>query len=137
MPRIAHLVLTIAALTAAPALAQPTTLPIDKEAVVAGIGVGCTGIGQTRLEGRWQAYPVRVEFSNALSEYLTDGELTVSRVKGGVILSVKCAGPWILLKLPAGNYRVEGRVPGGKAKSANVKPPAHGQSRVVLQFPEL
>lgn len=123
---------------ASPALAQPAgvvKLPVDRPTTVQGVQVACTGIGQTRDDPRWLAYPVRVEFSDHLNSYLGAGQLTVLSAKKPV-LSVRCDAPWILLKLPAGAYTVEGRIPGAQAepRGARFQPPAHGQMRVVLQF---
>ena len=126
---------------ASPAVAQPAgvvNLPVDRPTTVQGVEVACTGIGQTRDDPSWLAYPVRVEFSDRDNAYLGAGQITVLSA-GKPVLSVRCDAPWILLKLPAGAYTVEGSVPGAQAqpRSARFQPPAHGQMRVVLQFKEL
>lgn len=133
----------VLALASAPAaFALPggvVSLPVDRPATVNGIQVACTGIGQNnRDDPRWLAYPVRVEFSDHQNAYLGSGEITV-RAGGQPILSVRCNAPWVLLKLPAGDYTVEGRAPGTQAepRGARFQPPAHGQRRVVLQFKDL
>ena len=119
---------------AAPAL----VLTVDTEAIVNGVELACTGIGQTREEARWQSYAVRVEFSNARNEYLVDGAIAVRDSAGRELLSVRCDAPWILLRLPKGAYRIEATLPGSVAKprSAAVASPAQGQMRVVMQFPD-
>jgi hypothetical protein len=121
------------------AAAEPTSVPIDGEASVGGIDVGCTGIGESKLDPKWQAYPVRVEFSDANNDYLANEVLTVRSAGGAELLTVSCEGPWILLKLPAGSYSVVGHVPGTSAqpRTATFRPPSHGQMRVVLKFPDL
>ncbi len=126
----------IAVASAAPA-ADVTSLPLDTPQTVGGYGVACTGIGQTKHDPQWKAYAVRIEFSNALKEYLEGGRITVSS-HGKPILSVSCDAPWILLKLPAGEYVVEGTPLNSQAKprSATFHPPAKGQLRLVLQFPD-
>lgn len=118
--------------------AEPKALTVDAETTVGGVPVACTGIGQTRLDPKWQAYGVRVEVSNAQSEYLVGGAVTVKDAKGAEVLSVSCDAPWILMKLPAGAYRIEGRILGSDAKprSAPFSPPKSGQMRLVLQFPD-
>jgi hypothetical protein len=131
-----------AAAVLAPAMhaaAEPVAVPIDGEASVNGVAVGCTGVGESKLDPKWLAYPVRVEFSDASNAYLANEVLTVSSAGGGELLSVFCEGPWILLKLAPGTYRIEGRVQGTDAKieTATVRPPSHGQMRVVLKFPDL
>ena len=131
--------LAAGALAAAPAAtAQPMSLPVDAEATAGGVPVACTGIGQTRLDPKWQAYGVRVEFSNARNEYLVGAAVTVHDKKGAEVLNVSCDAPWVLMKLPAGAYSIEGRILNSPAKprSAPFSPPAKGQMRLVLQFPD-
>ena len=129
----------LAALILAPAaIAQPAALPVDAETEVNGVPVACTGVGQTRLDPKWQAYPVRVEVSNLLNEYLVGSEITIRDRAGREVLSASCDAPWILVTLPPGAYRIEGRIAGSPAKprTAQFSPPAAGQMRLVLQFPD-
>jgi len=142
--------LSIAAALAAavPALAAPIgpaafdvpvhVLPTDQDSEVSGVPVACTGIGGTREDPRWAAYPVRVEFSNARAEYLTDAEIVLVNANGKALLKVRCAAPWVLLRPSAGSYSVHGRLleSGAMPRSAPFKVPAQGQIRVVLQFPD-
>ena len=125
------------ALGAMPATAQPVRIPLDHETTIAGVGVACTGIGQTKDDPKWQAYPVRVEFAGPGGEYLANETLMLSDAKGAQILAVSCEGPWILLKLPVGKpYRIDGQV-GRTAEvtvSAAVRAPSHGQATYVLNF---
>jgi len=125
-------------LLASAAAAQPVHVPLDHETTIAGIGVACTGIGQTKNDPKWQAYPVLVEYAGPGGELLANATLVLSDAKGAAVLSVWCEGPWILLKLPPGKpFKVGGQV-GGAATvtvSAKVKAPSHGQARVVLNFP--
>jgi hypothetical protein len=95
-------------LGAGAAAAEPVTVPLDGEAQVGGIAVACTGVGQMKLDPKWRAYPLRVEFADAQSAYLANVEAAVSRADGTPIASVRCEGPWVLFKLPAGRYHVQG-----------------------------
>jgi hypothetical protein len=126
--------------SAASALAEePTRLPLDGETVIGGVGVACTGIGQTKDQPRWLAYPVRVEFADPKHNYLAGESLTLFDAAGASILSVACEAPWVLLKLPAGKpYRIEakGADPPTSSQHAVVKAPGHGQARFVLTFPD-
>ena len=127
-------------LAAANASADPTRVPLDQETSVGGVGVACTGIGQTKNDPKWLAYPARVEFAGPGGEYLANETLTVSDAKGGEVLAVSCEGPWILLKLPPGKtFKVDGQVEGAPAVtvSAKVRAPSHGQARFVLRFPDV
>ena len=82
------------------AAAQPVRVPLDQETTIGGIGVACTGIGQTKDDPKWKAYPVLVEYAGPGGELLANVTLTVSDAKGAAMLSAWCEGPWILLKLP-------------------------------------
>jgi hypothetical protein len=131
-------VLTAVLASAAAPPPAPTVVAVDSETVVDGVPVGCTGIGQTKNDPKWLAYPVRIEFSNAAGEYLRGGEVTIYDGKSRAVLAVSCDSPWTLLKLPKGTYRVEGHPLDSPAKprSAPFTPPAKGQIRVVLPFPD-
>ncbi len=131
-----------AALAAAPMEAphvQSVSLPLDAETTVNGVPVACTGIGQVRLDPKWKAYPVRVEFSDSKKDYLTEEAASVFTSAGRILFAVRCQAPWILMKLPAGSYRIEATIPGTAAKPRveHFSPPASGQMRLVLEFPDL
>lgn len=124
---------------ASSAAAQPVRVPLDHEATIAGVGVACTGIGQTKDDPKWKAYPVLVEYAGPGGELLANATLILSDAKGAEVLSASCEGPWILLKLPPGKaYKVDGQVGRTAATtvSAKVTAPSHGQTRFVLNFPD-
>jgi len=123
-------------LLAGPASAQPVPLRLDRETVVNGIGVGCTGIGQTKDAPKWNAYSVKIEFADSQRGLLADETMTLSQ-GGATLATVTCEGPWILLKLPPGKaYQVSGNVPGAPAtQSMTVTAPSHGQGVFALTFP--
>jgi hypothetical protein len=142
---LSALCVTAAIVAAAPALAaapgaelQVQTLPVDQGSEVAGVQVACTGMGETRQDSKWSAYPVRVEFSNTRAEYLTDAQIVLTNAKGRALFKVSCTAPWVLLKPPAGSYAVYGQLleSSAKPRSAPFKVPAKGQIRVVLEFPD-
>lgn len=130
-------------LAATPAGAQGsgpvTPLPMDGIALVNGIDAACTGIGDEAQEDpRWQRFPIRIEVAGRNNEYLADVLLTVATPAGVEIATVRCEGPWVLLDLDAGEYRVTALVPGAAAaKTVKVNVPARGQRRAVIQFPEV
>ena len=127
-------------LTASAALAQTAQvpeMPMDRAVNLGGVEAACTGIGlDARDDPQWLAYPVRVEVSNVLNEYLTGAIISVADEAGRPVLEANCGGPWLLLKLAPGRYRVMARLPGTDAKprTATIDTPAKGQMRVVLQF---
>jgi hypothetical protein len=137
--------LTVAGLVAAAlgmgtaAQAEPTALGHNAESTVAGVPVACTGVGQSRHDPRWAAYPVRVDFATPQGHLLADVILSLSKADGTPMLEVTCVGSQVLFKLPAGTYRVEGRLkksPQVKPQTATVTPPASGQRVTTLRFPD-
>ncbi len=67
----------------------------------------CSGIG---LEAREAAenvpHTLRLIFARPDGHYLGGVEASLSDAGGNEILAVRCPGPWVLLKLPDGTYRV-------------------------------
>ena len=118
--------------------AAPTVVPLDTETTVSGVPVACTGVGESKLNPHWDTYPVRVEFSGADNGLLADEALTIFDAAGAEVVSVGCQGPWILLKLPPGSYRIEGRLPKTEAKpqSGYFKIPPDGPVHLSLHFPD-
>jgi hypothetical protein len=120
-----------------PAFAQ-NSIPMDQPITIGGVDTVCTGIGsEAQQDPRWQAYPVRIEFSNGGSQYLSGAHVELSAAGGKQLAALDCLGPWVLFKLPKGQYKVTATLtdqPGGGTSSASFSPPASGQKRVSLIF---
>jgi hypothetical protein len=135
---IAAMAMGAALAASAGASAQPVKIQLDQETAVGGVGVACTGIGQTKNDPKWQAYPVRVEFARPSGEYVADEVLRVADSRGQMLLEVGCEGPWILLKLtPGQRYALSATIAssGAATKQMAITAPSHGQARFVLTFP--
>jgi hypothetical protein len=120
------------------ARAQDTTappLPFDSPVSMRAMEAVCTGIGaDARNDPRWPTYPLRIELVGRAGEYLGQAEVTLTQ-NGEAIMSVRCGGPWLLVRLPPGAYDVTAVVENvSKTGRANV--PATGQGRLILRFPE-
>jgi hypothetical protein len=111
---------------------------LDTEGSLNGVDVACTGIGDAKLDPKWAAYPIRVEFSNFNNEYMTDAAVVLTTAKGQPLIAVTCEGPWILMRPAKGDYAVYAQLMDSDAKprSSRFTVPSHGQKRVVLQFPD-
>jgi hypothetical protein len=110
-------------------------LTLDVPTPVQNIQTACTGIGSTsREDPRWAAYPLRIEAVGAGGQFLGDVQLSVTS-GNQTLITVRCGGPWLLLRLPPGAYRVNGSFE-GRAVQANANVPATGQGRVILRFPD-
>ncbi len=122
-----------AAATAVHAQSVPS-LAIDTPTTVGAVEAVCTGIGlEARQDARWTAYPLRIELAGAGGVFLGDAQVSAEK-KGEPAVSLHCDGPWVLLKVAPGTYRVTAEVE-GKTVSANATVPAKGQSHIVLRFP--
>jgi hypothetical protein len=116
----------------------PVTIPLDGEQVVGDVSVGCTGVGQEKDNPRWKAYPIRVEAANPGGDLLANMAVSLSGKDGAVLATVKCEGPWIMLRPSPGTYRLEGWLPrqGLAHQIASITAPASGQKIVTLVFPQ-
>ena len=124
---------------ALPAKADPTPVQLNGEATLGGIGVACTGIGQSKDLPKWLAYPVKLVFADPKGLLLADVIVAVADAKGAPLLEMHCAGPWVLLKLPPRTaYKVEARLtqPGPAPRTATIKAPTQGQATFVITFPD-
>jgi hypothetical protein len=113
------------------------TLPADQPTEVNGIEIACSGVGdEARVDPRWPAFAVKIEFANNAAEYLSDIDVSVADANGEALFHVHCETPWLLAKLPAGKYTVSGTYE-GITKTAKLTAPATGQARIVVRFPEV
>jgi hypothetical protein len=129
--------MALAFAAAGPGRADP--FPTDTPVTQDGLELVCTGIAESKLDPRWPAYPIRVEFSNAGAQYLDGATVTLSQ-SGKAVTRVDCLASWVLMKLtPGATYSVAATLDGASAKprSATFKVPATGQKRVVLQFSDI
>jgi hypothetical protein len=117
---------------------SPTPIPLDTEQTIGGMGFACTGIGQEKDDPRWTAYPVRLEFSNPAGDLLANAAVTLSTASGQTIATVKCEGPWILLRPAPGAYKADAWMPGTGLHhhTATFSAPAGGHEVVDIRFPE-
>lgn len=131
MKRLEFVLLGITALVGQPAVAQD--LVLDRPTMVANIEAVCTGAGlDAREDPRWSAYGLKVEVAGEGGKYL-GSESVALRKDGNSLLTVTCAGPWLLFRLPPGRYEVEARV-GSQTASSAAFVPLEGQGRIILRF---
>lgn len=128
-PKVAVLLAGLAATGVA--YAQSDSLPDGKSMDVNGIQTMCTGVtSDTRMNPEWKDYSLRLEFAGHGGQYL--GDETVNVTGNGQNLSVHCGGPWVLMMLPPGTYRVAANVADAGEKTVTVHVPGH----VVVRFPD-
>jgi hypothetical protein len=107
----------------------------DQPFDVNGTEVVCTGIdSDSRHDPRWPAYPLKLEFAGAGGQYLGEERVTVTG--NGVDVNVRCKGPWVLLRVPAGSYSIHAEAANAGAKNLTVNVTGRGQTRAMVVFPQ-
>jgi hypothetical protein len=137
--RILHLAAcaTFAALTLGQAGAA--ALPMDAPVKMGAVTAVCGGVGSDKDNGQWNAYPIKLEFSNSSGQFVSGENVKVTNQTGATVAEFDCTGPWVLLQLPRGNYGATATMAGSTNPPRSVKfsPPATGQKRVGIQFPAI
>jgi hypothetical protein len=102
-----------------------------------GVKYACAGVGKaSRADPRWPAFPVRLEFAAANGDFLGDPDVTVTDSAGKQVFQAKCNGPWVLIELPAGSYKVHATGQKGQyAKDFNLAVKAGGQTKKTIRLP--
>ena len=104
--RAARGLILVAGLVSAalPVLAQSGGDPILE---ANGIRYACAGIGKvSRDDPRWKTFPVKLVFAASNGDFLGDPNVTVTDGTGKQAFQAQCNGPWVLIELPAGTYKV-------------------------------
>jgi hypothetical protein len=115
-------------------IAEP--LPFDSPVSMRQMEAVCTGIGaDSRTDPRWATYPLRIELVGRAGEYLGQATVTLTQ-NDEAIISARCGGPWLLLRVPPGTYDVTAVVE-NVSKTSKATVPMSGQGRVVIRFLEL
>ena len=120
--------------TPLPAAAQGAGDPILE---ANGIKYACAGVGKaSRSDPRWPGFPVKLEFAAANGDFLGDPDVTISDGGGKQVFQAKCDGPWVLIELPAGSYKVHATGQKGQyAKDFDLAVKAGGQTQKTIRLP--
>lgn len=114
---------------------KPSAFPLNRPLSMRGVEAVCTGVSvDERNDPRWASYPLRVEVVNTTGEYLSDGQITLTK-NGEALATVNCAGLWVLFKIGPGAYSVSADI-AGMSQESRVNVSGTGQTRVILRFPE-
>jgi hypothetical protein len=136
MPKTLRLALASLALLTAPlpAAAQGAGDPILE---ANGIKYACAGVGKaSRSDPRWPAFPVKLEFAAANGDFLGDPAVTITDASGNAVFQAQCNGPWVLIELPAGSYKVHATGQKGQyAKDFDLAVKAGGQTQKTIRLP--
>ena len=121
-----------AALAFTAALAEE--LPYNQPKTIDGVETMCDGSSlNDRRDGNSAGYTLRLEMVGKGGQYLGGETITVNGNEHQ--LSVTCQGPWVLMKLPAGSYKIAADVPEAGHKEMNVRVSGTGQQVVMMRWP--
>lgn len=103
----------------------------DGVAYIAG-GVGESG--RAEINAMQDQYSLKLVFAYTNGEFLAEVKVVITDAAGKTLVSTDADGPWLLVDLPAGTYKVAGTV-NGETKTEQVTVPASGLKTVNMQWP--
>ena len=98
-----------------------------------GVTAVCTGVGSSKDNPEWAAYPIKIVLANDAGENLADARFRVTR-NGDTVLETACDAPWLLIKGPHGSYSAMATV-GETSRTTRFTMAASGQKELTLMFP--
>ncbi|MEP7102370.1 MAG: carboxypeptidase regulatory-like domain-containing protein [Burkholderiales bacterium] len=121
------------------ALAANGQLPPERQAGVASYLSGGIGEGESqRFEAAFNRYPLIVqlfEATGARDEYTADAHVKITDAKGHTVLDERADGPFMLVRLPAGDYRVGASLKGRVLAEHQVHVTHSGHAKASFVFP--
>ena len=118
---------------ALPAFTQSAFAVQDQPTTIGGVETVCTGVGSAKDNPAWSSYPVKLVFANPSGEDLAQEHISVMQ-GGKSVVETDCDAPWVLMKLPAGNYNVAASV-GTRIGNASFSTSGQGQKTVTITMP--
>jgi len=137
--KIQHLVSGAAVASMLTLATNAAVLPMDAPVKMGAVTAVCGGVGSDKDNGQWNAYPIKLEFSNAGGQFVSNEHVKLMNVTGAMLAEFDCMGPWVLLQLPKGTYSATVTQPDATRGPRTVKfePPQTGQKRVGIEFPSI
>jgi len=135
----ATLAAVLGAAMSLPAYAVDGQLPPERQAGSASFVSGGIGEGESqRFEAAFTRYPLIVQLfenSGARDEYTADALVKITDAKGRVMLHEKADGPYMLVRLPAGDYRIAASLKGHALADQVVHVTGSGHAKTTFVFP--
>lgn len=106
------------------ALAASTPQPESES----GVSYITGGIGEDEVQVFRAAAPqynLRMTFTSTSGSYLSDVDVTITAGAGRHVLAVRTEGPFLFVRMPAGDYRVSVHTP-ARSESRNIHVPKRG-----------
>jgi hypothetical protein len=105
----------------------------DQPVTIGAVQMVCTGAGSAKDNPAWNAWPVKLTFSNLAGQNEAFEHVVLTQ-DGRTVMESDCDLPWLLLKAPPGRYDVHASLP-GRTASASFTAGSGGQQTVNLAFP--
>ena len=129
----------LAAAVSLQAHAADGPLPPERQAGDASFVSGGIGDGEAqRFEAAAAQYPLTVrlfESAGQRDEYTADALVKITDAKGRTVLDEKSDGPFMLVRLPAGDYRVSASLNGRSLAEHAVHVTHSGHAKTTFVFP--
>ncbi len=134
---------TFAAVLAAAVALPSKASPLPQQRLdYASVSFVSGGIGESeaqRLQAQGRDYPLTVELlehATPRDEYTADANVTISDARNGrIVLDAKADGPFMLVHLPAGDYRVAASLHGRDMPEQRVHVTDGGHAKTTFVFP--
>jgi hypothetical protein len=127
------------ALVLAAAAAQAAGLPAERQAgSVSYVTGGVSDEEANAFKQMSHSYPLSIELVQkqvGRNEFTADAHVRVIDHSGAAVLDAKADGPFMLVRVPPGEYRVQATLNGRTVESGPVKVGANGSAQATLAFP--
>ena len=128
----AILLLSLATFGALAGVPIATAAPLPQAQAPMAISGGVTEEERERLSAMVQEYNLKVVLATRSGAYLADVAIVVRDGSGQPVVDAKADGPWVLARLPAGRYSIEGSANGTTVRKSVTLGAA--QTRVDLRW---
>ena len=118
--------------------AEANNLPPERVHGVASYVSGGVSDGEVeRFQAAFKQYPLIVELyehSGTRDEYTAEADVRITDHKGTIVLEQRADGPFMLVRLPAGDYTVSASLHGESLPGHKVHVTDSGHARSVFVF---
>jgi hypothetical protein len=108
----------------------------DTPTTINGVETVCTGVGSSKDDPRWAAYPVKIVLATTGGANLANAHVWLSQ-NGKEVAGLDCDAPWILFKPRAGRYTATATLIGGSGNASSQTFTTSGegaQKEITLMF---
>lgn len=119
--------------TQAAAQATPFTLAERQFGETAYVSGGIGDEERDEIRQRKKDFNLQLLFAERDGSYLADVAVRLQDARGRTVLDTGAAGPFLLVRLPAGNYLLKATA-NGQEQQAKLSVPAKGQRQAIFRW---